>query len=331
MKGILIPEVPETEGTPTVVLVHGAFADASSWNGVVERLLERSVKVTAPANPLRGIASDSAYAASLFEQTPGPVLAVGHSYGGAVITNAASRATNVLGLVYVAAFAPEEGETLGDVEDNSKDSVLNSALIQLRYPVANGGTAVEFAIDPAKFHDAFAADLALEQTALMAATQRPAAEAAFSEPSGPPAWKRLPSWTVLATGDTAAGTDVIRGSTPRSSKGRIRTGRSPVASVTTSRRRPRGRSSTPSARSVTRATSGEVEKAVRGSPLGGSAPRDRAKAFRDQQRRNYPCPRRTGCSPSQARRRMSPASTVSASRPATTVRSGLTAWPTTSR
>ena len=99
--------------TPTVVFVHGAFADSSSWNGVIERLLEKGVKATAPANPLRGIAHDSAYTASVFDQTPGPVLAVGHSYGGAVITNAASQAKNVVGLVFVAAFAPDQGETPG--------------------------------------------------------------------------------------------------------------------------------------------------------------------------------------------------------------------------
>ena len=196
--------------SPTIVLVHGAFADASSWNGVVERLQAKSIPVAAPANPLRGIAFDSAYTASLLEQTPGPVVAVGHSYGGAVISNAAAQAKNVVGLVFVAAFAPEEGETLGAVEGDSKDSVLNSALVPLHYPTADGGQAVEFAIDPAKFHDAFAADLPVEQTALMAATQRPAAEAAFSEPSGPAAWKDLPSWAVVATGDKAAGTDVIR-------------------------------------------------------------------------------------------------------------------------
>jgi len=199
---------------PTVVLVHGAFADASSWNGVIERLQANGVKVTAPANPLRGIAHDSAYTASLFEQTPGPVLAVGHSYGGAVITNAASEANNVVGLVFVAAFAPDEGETLGEVEAGSKDSVLNSALFTLNYPTADG-TEVEFAIHPDKIHDAFAADLPAEQAALMAATQRPVAEAAFSERTGPPAWKRLPSWTVLATGDKAAGTDVIRAQAER--------------------------------------------------------------------------------------------------------------------
>jgi pimeloyl-ACP methyl ester carboxylesterase len=204
-----------SEKTPTVVLVHGAFADASSWNGVIERLQANGVQVTAPANPLRGISIDSAYIASLLEQTPGPVLAVGHSYGGAVISNAATDAKNVVGLVFVAAFAPEEGETLGEVEAGSKDSVLNSALVTLNYPIANGDTAVEFAIDPARIHDAFAGDLPPEQTALMAATQRPAAELAFSEPSGPPAWKRLPSWMVVATGDKAAGADVIRSQAQR--------------------------------------------------------------------------------------------------------------------
>src|SRR4051794_2758140 len=111
----------------TVVLVHGAFADASSWNGVIQRLQAQGVPVTAPANPLRGIASDSAYIASVLAQIPGPVLAVGHSYGGAMITNAAATAENVVGLVYVAAFAPDEGEALGSFTAESKDSVLNDA------------------------------------------------------------------------------------------------------------------------------------------------------------------------------------------------------------
>jgi pimeloyl-ACP methyl ester carboxylesterase len=199
-----------SESTPTVVLVHGAFADGSSWNGVIERLRARSVAVTAPPNPLRGVSSDSAYIASVFNQTPGPVLAVGHSYGGAVISNAAAQADNVVGLVFVAAFAPDEGEALGEVEAASKDSVLNSALVPHQYPTANGDSAVEFAIDPAKLRDAFAADLPPEQTALMAVTQRRVAEAAFSEPNGAPAWKRLPSWAVVATADKAAGADVIR-------------------------------------------------------------------------------------------------------------------------
>ncbi len=200
-----------SDETPTVVLVHGAFADASSWNGVIELLQARGVKITAPANPLRGIAIDSAYIAGVLDETPGPVLAVGHSYGGAVITNAATNVKNVVGLVYIAAFAPDEREVLGQITGGSKDSVLDTALVPLHYPSPDGGeAAVEFAIDPAKFRDAFAADLPAEQTAVMAATQRPVAEAAFSEPSGAPAWKRLPSWAVVASSDTAAGADVVR-------------------------------------------------------------------------------------------------------------------------
>ncbi len=197
--------------SPTVVLVHGAFADASSWTGVIERLQAKGVPVTAPANPLRGISIDSAYTASVFQQIPGPVLAVGHSYGGAVITNAAAQASNVVGLVYVAAFAPDEGERLGDAEASSKDSILNSALVSFGYPTGTSSeTATEFAIDPARLRDAFAADLPGEQAAVLAVTQRPVSELAFSEPSGIPAWKKLPCWTVVATGDKAAGADVIR-------------------------------------------------------------------------------------------------------------------------
>jgi pimeloyl-ACP methyl ester carboxylesterase len=209
-------ERSNTAGSPTVVLGHGAFADASSWNGVIERLQAKGVQVTAPANPLRGISIDSAYIAGVLEETPGPIVAVGHSYGGAVITNAARQAKNVAGLVYVAAFATDEGERLADAEAASKDSVLNSALVPLHYPAANGGEpAVEFAIDPEKFRDAFAADLPTEETTVMAATQRPVAELAFSEPSGAPAWKDLPSWAVVATGDKAAGADVIRSQAER--------------------------------------------------------------------------------------------------------------------
>jgi pimeloyl-ACP methyl ester carboxylesterase len=204
-------DTPPKSVSPTVVLVHGAFADASSWTGVIERLQAKGVRVTAPANPLRGISVDSAYTASVFQQIPGPVLAVGHSYGGAIITNAATQASNVVGLVYVAAFAPDEGERLGDAEALSKDSVLSSVLVPLHYPAGTGpDTATEFAIDPAKLRDAFAGDLPAEQTAVIAAIQRPVSELAFSEPSGVPAWKTLPSWTVVATGDKAAGADVIR-------------------------------------------------------------------------------------------------------------------------
>ena len=198
--------MPET----TVVLVHGAFADASSRNGVITRLQAKGVTVTAPANPLRGITADSAYIAEVLEQIEGPIVAVGHSYGGAVITNAATDAKNVVGLVYVAAFAPDEGETLGAAEAASKDSVLNSALVPRQYPNRGDGSETEFYIDPAQAHDAFAGDLSDREAALIAATQRPISELAFSEPSGPPAWKDRPSWAVVATGDRAAGADVTR-------------------------------------------------------------------------------------------------------------------------
>jgi len=200
-----------TSTQPTVVLVHGAFADASSWNGVVERLQRQGCTVVAPPNPLRGITADADYIASALHQIDGPVLLVGHSYGGAVITNAATTASNVVGLVYVCAFAPDEGELLINIENGSTDSVLNSALVQLQYPAGQGAEpAAEFAINPAAFRETFAADLPAEQTAVMAATQRPVAVAAFTEPSGPPAWKNLRSWAVVATGDKAAGADVVR-------------------------------------------------------------------------------------------------------------------------
>ena len=201
-----------TNGAPvTVVLVHGAFADASGWKGVIERLQARGVPVVAPANPLRGIAFDSAYILTLLNEIPGPVVAVGHSYGGAVITNAATNARNVIGLVYVAAFAPDEGEPLATIEAGSKDSVLSTALVPHKYPAADGlDSATEFAIDPAKFRHAFAADVPALDAAVMAATQRPVAELAFSEQSGVPAWKTLPAWAVVPSGDKAAGADVLR-------------------------------------------------------------------------------------------------------------------------
>jgi pimeloyl-ACP methyl ester carboxylesterase len=195
----------------TVVLVHGAFADGSSWAGVIQLLGQRGITVIAPANPLRGITADSTYLESVFAQIPGPVLAVGHSYGGAVITNAATRAPNVVGLVYVAAFAPDEGETLNDVSASSKDSVLNTALVPRQYPTGDGtSTQIEFYIDPGKAREAFASDVSEEQAAVIAAIQRPVSALAFGEPTGVPAWKTLPSWAVVATGDKAAGTDVVR-------------------------------------------------------------------------------------------------------------------------
>jgi pimeloyl-ACP methyl ester carboxylesterase len=193
---------------PTVVLVHGAFADASSWNGVVTRLQKQGYTVVAPALGMRGLASDSAYLASLLGQIKGPVVLAAHSYGGAVISNAATGADNVKALVYVNAFATEDGEVLGNVEKGSTDSALNPALQQFTYPTGDGATATELLVDPAKFPAVFGGDLPPEEAAELAATQRPIAASAFSEPAGPPAWKTRPSWAVVATGDKAAGTDV---------------------------------------------------------------------------------------------------------------------------
>jgi pimeloyl-ACP methyl ester carboxylesterase len=191
--------------SPTVVLVHGAFADSSSWSGVIERLQAAGVPVIAPANPLRGVTTDSEYTANVLKEVEGPVVLVGHSYGGAVISNAAAQAPNVVGLVFVAAFAPEEGQTLGDATPTSKDAILGPALVEHAY---NG--SVEFTVDPAKFREAFAADLSAEQAAVLAATQRPVGAAGFSDASAAAAWKKLPSWAVVATGDKAAGTDLTR-------------------------------------------------------------------------------------------------------------------------
>jgi pimeloyl-ACP methyl ester carboxylesterase len=197
-------------GSPTVVLVHGAFADASSWNGVIPLLQAQGLQVTAPPNPLRGVTHDAAYIAAVLAETPGPIVLVGHSYGGAVITNAATGADNVEALVYVAAFVPEEGERLGEAAATSKDSILAAALVPGHYPGPDGSPAVEFAIDPAKLHEAFAADLSVEEAALIAATQRPLAEAAFSDVNGAPAWRTRPAWAVIGSGDRAAGADLSR-------------------------------------------------------------------------------------------------------------------------
>jgi len=194
-----------------VILVHGAFADGSSWNDVIERLEANNVSVKAVVNPLRGVASDAAYVRSVFDQTPGPVLAVGHSYGGAVVTNAAGNAANVKGLVYVSAFIPEDGETIQDIASRSKDSTLGPALQQTNYPIGTGPEmAAELTIDPMQYHDVFAGDLPEEQTAIMAANQRPLAASSFGEQTMGAAWKRLPSWAVVGSGDHTIGADVVR-------------------------------------------------------------------------------------------------------------------------
>ncbi|MDM0066073.1 alpha/beta hydrolase [Variovorax sp. J31P207] len=184
---------------PTIVLVHGAFAESLSWEAVIERLLAKGYPVVAVANPLRGLRSDSAYVANLVATIPGPVVMVGHSYGGAVISNAAEGKPNVKGLVFVAAFAPESGEALGELGARFPGSTLGSALV----PVALPGGGKDLYVQQAKYREQVAADVPERVAALLAATQRPVAEAAFADKAGAPAWKALPSRFIYGTADKA--------------------------------------------------------------------------------------------------------------------------------
>jgi len=198
---------PAADAAPlTVVLVHGAFADASNWAGVIPTVQAAGVDVLAPANPLRGITHDAAYIASVASQIPGPVLLVGHSYGGAVITNAGNRADNVRGLVYVAAFIPDEGETLQGLAEQATDSKVFPALRPTHYPTDPASApGNEYIIDPASFHEVFCADLPAEQAAILAVSQRPLAEVSFGEMTQNPAWKTLPSWAIITPSDFVIG------------------------------------------------------------------------------------------------------------------------------
>jgi len=185
----------EKETKPTVVLVHGAFAESASWDDVIRRLAARNhVSIAAP-NPLRSLSSDGEYVASVLRSIPGPVILVGHSYGGAVITHAARGLQNVKALVYVAAFAPDDGENAFDLSLRFPGSTLGEALRPV--PLADG--SADLYIQREKFHQQFAADVSADKAALMAATQRPARDVALKESLvGPPAWRTLPSYFVLA-------------------------------------------------------------------------------------------------------------------------------------
>lgn len=183
---------------PTIVLVHGAFADASSWNGVIEILQKNGYHVAAAANPLRSVASDAAYVSDVLGSIEGPIILVGHSYGGAVISAAANGHANVKSLVYVGAFAPDAGESAAELSGKFPGGTLGSALAA---PVQLADGGADLYIDQAKFHQQFAHDLPAGQAALMAAGQRPITEAALNEKAGEPAWKTLPSWFVYGDGD----------------------------------------------------------------------------------------------------------------------------------
>jgi pimeloyl-ACP methyl ester carboxylesterase len=198
-----------TTGTPTVVLVHGGFADGtSSWSGVIDRLQGAGLTTLAPANPQRGIDHDSTYVSNVVRTIDGPVLLVGHSYGGIVITNVGAQVENAIGLVYVAGMAPDEGEAMLDVAADYPQTLILDALRPAS--IAASEAEADFIIDPAQYRAAFAADLPEEQTRVLAATQRPFVGSALATPSGPAAWKTLPSWFAVATVDQAIHPDQQR-------------------------------------------------------------------------------------------------------------------------
>ena len=194
---------------PTVVLVHGAFADASGWGPVIERLRQDGYPVIAPANPLRSLSGDAEYVASVLKTIPGPVVLVGHSYGGAVITNAATNADNVKALVYIAAFAPDKGDTVFGIIGQFPGSGLPLALAPRPYH-APGDSGLDGYINLDQFHDVFCADLPATTAAVMAASQRPATVASGLDRSGEPAWKTIPSWYMVARQDKTIPPDAER-------------------------------------------------------------------------------------------------------------------------
>jgi pimeloyl-ACP methyl ester carboxylesterase len=194
---------------PTVVLIHGAFADASGWAGVAAELAGDDVDVIAPPNHLRGVSADAAYVASVLDQIEGPVVLVGHSYGGAVITSAGNH-EKVAALVYVAGYALDEGETLGELQGRFPDSPLAANLRYTPFPVASGEPGTDVSVDPEAFPHIFAADVPIETTRFMALSQRPLSAAAFTEPAGPPAWRSKPTWGIVSGSDNTINPDVER-------------------------------------------------------------------------------------------------------------------------
>ncbi|NIJ64212.1 pimeloyl-ACP methyl ester carboxylesterase [Sphingomonas leidyi] len=199
---LLTAAAPASEAAPkpTIVLVHGAFADSSSWNGVIADLTRDGYPVVAAANPLRGAASDAAYVASIVKSINGPVVLVGHSYGGTVITQAAAGSDNVKALVFVAAFAPEVGESSFELAGKFPGSVLNGVLAQ---PVTTPDGKQDLYIRTDKFPAAFAGDLPVAPAQIAAYAQRPVTLQAGEEKVAVAAWKNLPSWFIYGAKDLA--------------------------------------------------------------------------------------------------------------------------------
>lgn len=186
------------DSKPTIVLVHGAFAESSSWNGVLARLIAKGYPTMAVANPLRGVKSDADYVASVLKGIEGSIVLVGHSYGGTVITNAVNDNRNVKALVYVAGFASDTGETSAELTGRYPGSTLGGTLAP---PIILPDGGKDLYIQQDKFHAQFAADVPANDAQLMASTQRPITEAALNEGSGVPAWKSVPSWFIYGDRD----------------------------------------------------------------------------------------------------------------------------------
>ncbi|MBI5088344.1 MAG: alpha/beta hydrolase [Actinobacteria bacterium] len=196
---------------PTIVLVHGAFADASGWHAVIERLARKGYNVIAPANPLHGLASDVQYVRDFLATIDGPIVLVGHSYGGFVITNAATGDADVKALVYIAAFAPDEGETVGGISASAPGSLLGPDTLTVRpYTGADGTQHLEGYITPTRYREVFAADVDRTDAWVYAVSQKPADLSILQTPSGTPAWKTIPSWTLVATRDRVIPPDAQR-------------------------------------------------------------------------------------------------------------------------
>ncbi|MFE5091867.1 alpha/beta fold hydrolase [Streptomyces sp. NPDC056638] len=188
---------------PTIVLVHGGFADGSGWNDVIKRLQRAGYPTIAPANPLRGLTTDVPYTASVLRSIEGPIVLVGHSYGGAVITNAAAGIPNVKALVYIAAFVPDEGEQLGVLINKYPGSIIQAATRAVPYANPDGTTGTDLYLQADKFRAAFAADVPIATTRLMQATQRPFSASAFADVTTAAAWRTIPSWGLVADEDKA--------------------------------------------------------------------------------------------------------------------------------
>ena len=186
---------------PTIVLEHGAFADGSSWNGVISRLKADGYPVVAAANPLRGPASDAAALRSVLDHIKGPKIVVGHSYGGNVISEAATNDSDVKALVYVAAFLPAPGESALELTNKYPGSTLPGTLDPVTFQQTDGSTVTDLYIQQDKFRHQFAADVPAKQAALMAAEQRPIAQSALEEKATSAAWKAIPSWDIITTED----------------------------------------------------------------------------------------------------------------------------------